>query len=386
MKWKIPLFKIYSDEEDMASVISVIKRRGYWAAGPEIRRFEKELANFIGSKYAVSFNSGTSALFAAMVAYGLNEGDEVIVPSFTFIATANAPLFVGARPVFADIEEERFGLDPEDVLERITTNTKAIIPIHYGGCPCRIKELREIAEDHNLILIEDAAEALGARVGDKMAGSMGDSSILSFCQNKIIATGEGGAVITNSERTYKRLELICSQGRLENLAYFDSPEPGDYIDLGYNFRMPSMIAALGISQLNKIDMIVGMRRANAYYMKTRLSRLKGIEVPQEPDCDFHVYQMFTIRVKGGRNRRDALMNYLMTEGIMTKVYFPPVHLTRFYREILGLNAGYLPRTEEISSEVLSLPIYPSMKEQEMDYIVEKIRGFSEAGMQDDPKT
>jgi len=377
MEWKIPLFEIYSDEEDIASIISVLKRRKNWAAGPEIHDFEKELANYIGSKYAIAFNSGTSALFAVMIAYGLKKGDEVIVPSFTFIATANAPLFVGAKPVFAEIEATSYGLDPEDVLERITPHTKAIMPIHYGGCPCRIKELREIAEDHGLLLLEDAAEALGARVDSKKVGSFGDSSILSFCQNKIITTGEGGAVVTNEKTIFEKLALICSQGRLENSAYFDSIDSGDYIDLGYNFRMSSMTAALGLSQLHKAERIAEYRRKKASYMRANLSNIKGIEVFKEPEGNFHVYQMFTIKVKDGRSRRDALMNYLMAEGIMTKVYFPPIHLTKFYKS-LGFNEGDLPKTEEISSQVLSLPIFPSLTNEGMDYIVEKIQEFFEA--------
>lgn len=377
MNWKIHLFEIYSDEDDVASIASILQRRRNWASGAEIHDFEVRLADYIGAKYAIAFNSGTSALFAAMIAYGLEKGDEVIVPSFTFIATANAPLFVGARPVFAEIEDDSYGLDPEDVLERITSRTKAIMPIHYGGCPCRIKELEEIAEDRDLILLEDAAEALGAKVGDEMVGSFGDSSILSFCQNKIITTGEGGAVVTNSKSIYEKLALICSQGRLENSAYFDSSAPGDYIELGYNFRMASMTAALGISQLDKIDKIIEWRRAKASYMRSKLSDLEEIEVPKEPDGSFHVYQMFTIRIKGGERKRDALMNYLMAEGIMTKVYFPPVHLTKFYKH-LGFDKGDLPRTEEISSQVLSLPIFPSMTEEEMDYVVEKIQKFFEA--------
>ncbi len=377
MEWKIPLFEICSDEEDVESIISILRRRKNWAAGPEIHDFERELADYIGSSYAVVFNSGTSALFATMIAYGLEKGDEVIVPSFTFIATANAPLFVGARPVFAEIEEQSYGLDPEDVLERITPRTKAIMPIHYGGCPCRIKELSEIAEDHDLILIEDAAEALGAKTGSRKVGSFGDSSILSFCQNKIITTGEGGAVITNEKTIFEKLSLICSQGRMENSAYFDSTESGDYIDLGYNFRMPSMAAALGISQLHKADKIAESRRGKASYMRARLCDIEEIEVFKEPEGVFHVYQMFTIRVMGGRSKRDALMNYLMAEGIMTKVYFPPVHLTKFYKS-LGFNEGDLPRTEEISSQVLSLPIFPSLTKEGMDYIVEKIQRFFEA--------
>ena len=159
---EIPLFKIYWDKEDIEMINSVIKRGAYWTTGPNIEEFEKMISEYVGSKYCAVFNSGTSALHSILLAYGIKDGDEVIVPSFTFISTANAPLFVGAKPVFADIEEKTFGLDPEDVKEKITNKTKAIIPIHYGGSPCLIRELKEVAEDHNLILIEDAAESLGA--------------------------------------------------------------------------------------------------------------------------------------------------------------------------------------------------------------------------------
>ena len=164
---KIPLFKIYWDEEDIKMVNGVIKRGAYWTTGPNIEEFEKMISEYVGTKYCVTFNSGTSALHSVLLAYGVKEGGEVIVPSFTFISTANAPLFVGAKPVFADIEEKTFGLDPESVKEKITEKTKAIIPIHYGGCPCLIRELKEIAEDYNLILIEDAAESLGATIKEE---------------------------------------------------------------------------------------------------------------------------------------------------------------------------------------------------------------------------
>ncbi len=213
MDWKIPLFKIYWDEEDVKMATKSIQRGMFWAIGPNIERFENMLAEYTGRKYAVAFNSGTSALHAALLAYGIGEGDEVIVPSFTFIATANAPLFVGAKPVFADIEEKTFGLDLEDVLRKITPRTKAIIPVHYGGGACRVEELSEIAREHNLLLIEDAAESLGATVGGKKVGRFGNCAILSFCANKVITTGEGGAAVTDSAETAEKLRLIRSHGR-----------------------------------------------------------------------------------------------------------------------------------------------------------------------------
>ena len=219
MEWKIPLFKIYWDKDDVKAVENAIKRGMSWAIGPEVTQFEQKLADYLKVKYCLTFNSGTSALHAALLAHGIGAGDEVIVPSFTFIATANAPLFVGAKPVFADIEEKTLGLDPADVEKKITPRTKAIIPIHYGGCPCLIEELRDVARRHNLLLIEDAAEALGAGINGKKAGSIGDAGILSFCQTKTMTTGEGGAVTTGSPEIYEKLKLIRSHGRSESSDY-----------------------------------------------------------------------------------------------------------------------------------------------------------------------
>jgi perosamine synthetase len=173
----IPLFKIYWDEQDIAEITTAVRSGVSWAIGSNIEKFEKGIAEYIGTKYAVVFNSGTSALHAALLAYELGEGAEVIVPSFTFIATANAALFVGAKPVFAEIEEETYGLDPMDVRRKITPKTRAIIPIHYGGCPCLVNELKQIVEEHGLILIEDAAEAFGAAINGKKVGSFGDAAI-----------------------------------------------------------------------------------------------------------------------------------------------------------------------------------------------------------------
>lgn len=374
-EWRIPLYKVYWDENDVEAVTKIIKRGTYWTAGPEIEEFERVVANYVGVKYGVSFNSGTSALHAALLAYEIKQGDEVIVPSFTFIATANAPLFVGAKPVFADIEDSTFGLDPNDVERKITRRTKAIMPIHYGGLPCRIKELRKIAQEYNLLLIEDAAESLGASVDGRKVGSFGNAAMFSFCGNKVITTGEGGIIVTNSSEIYERLKLIRSHGRLESEPYFMSTKTLDYIMLGYNWRISSITAALGLAQMKKLDRIIKMRRKNAEYITSKLSKINEVKVPQPPEGYFHVYQMYTIRVKGGREVRDALKDHLAKKGIMSKVYFEPVHLTHFYREKFGFKGGELPVTERLSSEVLTLPLYPTMTIEEMDYIIESIKEF-----------
>ena len=374
MKWKIPLFKIYWDETDIEAVTKIIQRGSYWAIGSEIRDFEEKIAEYIDAQYAVAFNSGTSALHAILLANKIKKGDEVIVPSFSFISTANAPLFVGAKPVFAEIEEKTYGLTPEDVNERITKKTKAIIPIHYGGCPCLyIKDLKEIAEDNDLLLIEDAAESLGAKIGSKMIGSYGDSSMFSFCQNKVITTGEGGILLTNSKEIHKKLCLLVSHGRKENTNYFTSMDTIDYVNLGYNFRMPTMVAALGLSQLDKIDKVIAMRQKNAEYYTSQLSSTNNLKPPAKPKTFFNVYQMYTVQI--GNDLRDKLKNHLADKGIFSKVYFEPIHLTKFYRKKFGFKMGDLPVTEEISKKVLSLPMYPMLTKDEMNYIVEVIKNF-----------
>ena len=375
MKWKIPLFKSHWEEDDVESVAKVIRRGSYWAAGPEINEFEKQIAQYVGTKYALSFNSGTSALHAALLSYNIGEGDEVIVPSFTFIATGNAPLFVKAKPVFAEIENKTYGLDLEDVKNKITKKTKAIMPIHYGGCPClNIRELKEIAEDHSILLIEDAAQSLGSKIGNKKAGAFGDAAMFSLCQDKIITTGEGGILITDSKECYEKSKLIRSHGRAESSDYFSSTDLMNYVTVGYNFRMSTMTAALGVSQFKKIDKTIKMRRSNADYYTSKLSNVDKIELPTSPQDFFHVYQKYTIQAE--EKKRDELMNHLAKKGIFTKPYFGlPIHLTKFYKERFGYKKGDLPKTEKTSKKVLTLPMSPVLEKREIDYITDSIKEF-----------
>jgi len=330
MAWKIPLFKIYTDDTDVSKVTETVRSGMNWAIGSNVDSFEKSLSGFIGSKYCTVYNSGTSGLHALLSAAGIKKGDEVIVPSFTFIATSNSPLFVGAKPVFADIEETTFGLDPNDIIERISKKTKAIIPIHYGGCPCKIREIKKIAEDHNLLLIEDAAEALGAKIKDQSVGTFGDAAMFSFCQNKIITTGEGGAIVTNNRDLHEKMKLLRSHGRLETCDYFSSTDLFDYISIGYNFRMSNITAALGVAQMLKVNQLVQLRRKLRDVYVAKLKDCHEILINDYPSDCFHVYQLFSVRAK----KRDALMKHLSEAGIMTKIYFPPVHTTRFYTDVL----------------------------------------------------
>lgn len=377
MNWKIPLFKIYWEKDDIDSVSQVIKRGSYWTTGPENIRLEKKIADYVGSKHALTFNSGTSAIHADLLAHNV-AGGEIIVPSFTFISTANSVIHANAKPIFAEIEEESYGLDPEDVKEKITNKTKAIMPVHYGGAPCKeIKAIQEIAEDYHLFLIEDAAESLGSNIDNKMVGTFGQSAIFSYCQNKIITAGEGGITVTDSKQVFEKLKLIRSHGRLENKNdYFSTTHEFDYVQIGYNFRMPSINAALVLSQLKKIDKIIKMRREKAKYYNKNFSKIKNIKTPSNIKNHFHVYQMYTIQLND-KTSRNTLQKNLTKAGIMTKIYFSPVHLTTFYKEKFKLKKGNLPITEQISEKVLTLPLYPTLTVKEMDYIIETIKNCCE---------
>jgi len=374
--WIIPLYKIYSDDEDVKLISKVIKRGRDWAIGPEIDEFENDIKNYVGTDYCIALNSGTSALHATLLAYGLGNGDEIIVPSFSFISTANSVLFVNGKPKFADIEEETFGLNPDSISNVINSKTKAIIPMDYGGLSCKISEISEVAKKNNLILIEDAAECLGSTVKGIKVGSQSDSAIFSFCGNKVLTTGEGGAVVTNSKKIYEKIKLIRSHGRQDSINYFKNPSKSQYLSLGYNWRMSSLTAALGISQLKKLDKIIKMRQKNAKQLISKLAKFKEISISDPPNGYEHIYQMFTIKLNS-KKIRDSLHNFLKKKRIFSKVYFFPIHLTDFYKKNFPNSGKFLPNTEKLSNQLLTLPLYPNMTSEEKQYLIESISEFFE---------
>jgi len=375
MAWKIPLFQIYNDKNDHELITKVIKRGAYWTTGPEVEQFEKDTAKYIGQKYAVSFTNGTAALHAAMLAMSIGPGDEVIVPAFTFISTANSPLFVGAKPVFADIEKTTYGLDPADIPSRITSKTKAIMPVHIGGTSCDILEIQKIAKENNLLLIEDAAEAFGAKIDGKFVGSIGDLNMFSFCQNKVITTGEGGMLVTDDANLYQKMKLVRSHGRADDRDYFSSTEVFDYISLGYNLRMSSITAALGISQLQKVEKIISMRREVARKYNDALSGLAGLKTPIEKKGCRNVYQLYSI-LFDTPHARNHVQKSLADKGVMSKVYFDPIYNTQFYKSFGKVS---LPATEDISKRILTLPLYPGMSDEDITYVVSIIKGSLKPG-------
>ena len=375
-EWKIPFYKIYTDDEDINLITKIVKRGNRWALGPEIEEFENELKNYVGTDYCVTLNSGTSALHSALLAYQIGSSDEVIIPSFTFIATANSVLFVNSKPIFAEIEDVNLGLDPKDVQSKITPSTKAIIPVDYAGLPCKILEIKKITEDNEIQIIEDAAESLGASINGKKVGSLTETAIFSFCGNKVLTTGEGGALVTNSKLIFEKAKLLRSHGRVEKTNYLENARTSDYVSLGYNWRMSSFTASLGLTQLKKLDKMIKKRQENAKYLNSCFSKIREISLPIPPDGYEHVYQMYTIRLSN-KEMRDKLHEFLLNKKIFSKVYFNPIHTTDYYKEKFGEQKISLPTTEKICKQVLTLPLYPNMTLEEKDYLTSSVIEFFE---------
>lgn len=376
MKWKIPLYEIFTDKEDIDCVSKVIRRGRDWAIGPEIIQFEKSLADYVGTKHCIAFNSGTSALHAALIAAKISKYDEVITPSFTFIATSNSILMANAKPKFVDIEKTHLGLDPNHLEKNITKKTKCIIPVHYAGLPCKIEEITQLAKRKKLLLIEDAAESLGSHVNQKIIGTFGDMAIFSFAGNKVLTTGEGGAIVTDSKLYFERLKLIRSHGRSENSSYFSSIDNPNYISLGYNWRMSSITAALGISQLHKLNKLIKLRRKNAHFISSKLNKFSALEVPNEPVGNYHVFQLYSIILKTSK-LRNHLRKFLTKKQIMTKIFFQPIHQTNFYKKQILKEKLSLDITNSISSRILTIPMYPGLTRTELNYICDSISEFME---------
>lgn len=371
---QVPLFETQWEESDLKAAENVIKRGTYWATGPEIKEFEKELAHYFGRKYCVVFSSGTTALHAVLLAYQIKPGDEVIVPALTFISTANSVLFVGATPVFGDIEKDTYCLDADDIERKLTDKTKVIMPVHYGGCPARdIEKIASLAREKNILLLEDAAAAHGARINNKLAGTFGDAAMISFCQSKIISSGgEGGAIITDDIDLYEKLKLLVSHGRADNKEYYSREDLFDYIHLGYNFRMPTICAAIGLSQLKRIDKLIGMRKEVASMYTKELQNISGVKPWIPPDNLYSVNWIYAMEVLDGK--RAMLQKYLSEHGVSAKFYYNLIHKTKFYRDVLKIKAD-IPVTDECGSKLLSLPMSPVMTIEQINYVIETVKGF-----------
>jgi len=352
----IPIARPLIGDDEKASVLEVLNS-GQLAQGPKVREFEQRFAAWTGSQFAVAVSSGTSALHLALLAHGIGPGDEVITTPFSFVASANCALFVGARPVFADIEPDMFTLDPAQVKLKITLRTRAIVPVHLYGQPCDMEPLAAVAKAHDLVIIEDACQAHGARLGGRPVGSWG-TACYSFYPTKNMTTVEGGMITTNDAAIAERARLLRDHG---------SAHRYQHDLLGYNMRLTDVQAAIGLSQLRKIDALTAQRCANAEYLNHGLKGLKGVETPRVRPSAQHVYHQYTIRVP----ERDWLAARLGENGIGVGIHYPtPIHQQPLYRQ-----KGYvdrLPNAEQACREVLSLPVHPSLSRADLDCIVETL--------------
>ena len=376
-KESIPFYIPWINKEDRKAISNALKSR-WLTGGPQARNFEKTFADYVGTKFAVSVNSCTAALHLAMRVLNVGPGDEVIVPDLTFAATANAPIFCGAKPVFADIDEKTFNISPNDVLEKITPKTKAIIPVHYGGQPCDMKEISQIAEDHKLFVVEDCAHSLGAKYGGQQTGTFGIIGCFSFYPTKIITTLEGGMVTTNDEKIDKKLRLLREHGMSRTALERESSTSWfyDIVDLGYNYRLTEPQAALGIAQLKRID--DGIRRrihAAGYYTKQLGNRDSGIVTPYTVPNRSHIFHLYTIKIQKNSLgiTRDEVFKRLSDSGIQSSVLYTPLHLMSFYKQFLNEKSKPFPVAEKIYKEILSLPLFPTLTKKNVSLVATKIK-------------
>ncbi len=356
----IPIAKPQIGEEEKRAVLEVLES-GMLAQGPRVQAFEEAFAEMCGVRYAIATSSGTTALHIALLAHGIGPGDEVITSPFTFIASANCALYVGARPVFVDIDPRTFNLNPALLEAAITPRTRAIIPVHLYGLPCDMEPILEIAAKYGLAVIEDACQAHGAEYRGQKVGSFG-TGVFSFYPTKNITSGEGGMITTNDPEIAERCRIIRQHGARERY-YHD--------ELGFNFRMTDVHAAIGLAQLRKLEHFNRIRQTNARYLT---EHLQGVITPYVPPDRTHVFHQYTIRVPDGK--RDALRAYLKERGIGSEVYYPvPIHQQRLYRD-LGYN-GHFPEAERAAREVLSLPVHPGLSPSDLEAIVAAVNEFAE---------
>ena len=362
MKWKYPLSDIDLGKEEEQEVLRVLHSR-WLSTGPVTQRFEKTFSEYLGGGYAIAVSNGTAALHLALKSLDLKEGDEVILPSLTFIATANAVLYIGAKPIFADIvSKEDLNISPEEIERKITKKTKAIIVMHYGGYPCDMKAILGIAKRHGLYVIEDAAHAPGAEYQGKRCGFIGDIGCFSFFSNKNLVTGEGGMVVTRNKTWAEKVRRMRSHG-MEALSwdkYRGHLSSYDIQEVGYNYRTTEIQSTLGLVQLKKLDRNNRKRKRLVEIYRQELQGVDKISIPFLKFKGNPSYHLFPILVAPSIDR-NKVMERLKDFGIQTSVHYPPVHLFSLYRKRFGFKMGMLPKTEEVSRREVTLPLHPRMK-------------------------
>ena len=364
MPVKIPIAKPYIDDDDRKAVDSVL-RSDVLSIGPKLVTFENNIARYIGALGGCAVSSGTAGLHLAIKALKIGEGDEVITSPFSFIASSNCILYENAKPVFVDIEETTFNMNPTNIEKAITNKTKAILVVHIFGQTAQMDEILQIAKKHKLAIIEDACESLGATFKGKMAGNFGDLGVFAFYPNKQITTGEGGMVVSSSRKMLDLVKSLRNQGRNKNNKWLESEI------LGYNYRLDEMSAALGISQLKKINLMIKERRRVSEIYSKELSEVKWILTPKVGAGRTHTWFVYVVRITNGK--RDYVVKKLAKKGIQTRNYLPSIHLQPFMKKLFGYKKGGFPISEKVSSETLALPIFVGLKTKDIKYVCDEIK-------------
>ena len=364
----IPLFKPSMNDDEVKAVGEVLKS-GWIGLGPKTAEFEKKFAEYIGVKHAVALNSCTTALHLALDALGIHSG-EVIVPAMTFVSTAMAVNYTGAKPVFADINEDTLNIDVKDIERKITPNTKAIIVVHYGGHPCEMDEIMNVARKNNLKVIEDCAHACGAEYKGKKVGSIGDMGCFSFHAVKNLATGDGGMITLNNEELDKKLRKTRWMGITKDTFQRTGKDYDWYYeihDLGYKGHMNDITASIGLVQLSKLENMNSRRKEIIKNYNNAFKNLKWISLPIKKDYVKSSYLNYAIKVK----ERDALIGYLKDKGISTGVHYTPLHLHPFYKG----HKAKLPIVEKVYEKLVLLPGFVDLTDEQQNYIIDSIKAF-----------
>jgi len=374
MKWKVTLSDLNFDQHEQKIVSQVIQNR-WLTMGEMVKKLERNFSNFLGVKHAFAVSSGTAALHLALRALNIKTEDEVLVPSLTFVASANAILYVGAKPVFVDITSlSDLNLCCDDLENKITRKTKAIMVVHYGGYLADMERIKKIAKKHNLFVIEDAAHAIGAKYKSKMAGGIGDIGCFSFFSNKNMATGEGGMVVTNADKFAEKIRLLRSHGMTSMTwdRHKGHASSYDVTELGYNYRMTEMNAALGIEQLKKLRSSNRKRKSLIKIYVENLEGTKGGSIPflnYPRDSAFH---LFPIILDQDVNR-EKFMDFLKRAKIQTSIHYPPIHKFSYYQKNFKESENYLPSTEYVGGHEVTLPLHPLLQKKDILFVCDQIK-------------
>lgn len=370
----IPINRPWIDDEEKQEVMRVLDENILTSAsregGKRVQEFELSLRGFLNVKHVISVNSGTAALHASLLAIGINPGDEVLLPSFTFVATANSVIAAGAKPVFVDINKKDYTIDIPDLKKKITKNTKAVIPVHLYGHPADLDELTEISKQNSFDIIEDACQSLGSTYKNKQTGTFGKLGCFSFYASKVLTAGEGGAIVTNDDEIADTLKMIRNHGMVEG---YDTRIPG------FNYRLPELSAALAKMQMRKINQILEIRRRNSQLLSNSIeksiSNFQVLNTPKENNTKKFNWYLYTLGFigKNSSELREHIKKKMIEHGIGVSVYYDPsVHLTPYYKQFSI--QGSLPNTESASKTVLSFPVHPYVTETDVENMVNILKG------------